>query len=110
MYRCKDMCILAANTDILLDAVPPYVSMTSAGEAGEAIALAPPDSCVAMEASVAGLPSDALKAIDDIGTIDRLDDSSLAVRSTYCWQFGSSKLKSSRCNSCFGPNHFTASA
>jgi hypothetical protein len=49
------------------------------GDAGEAIVLAPPDSCVAMEASVAGLPSDALKAIDDIGDIERLDDSSLAA-------------------------------
>lgn len=55
------------------------LSWSVIGDAGEAIALAPPGSCVAMEASVAGLPSDALKAIDDVGTIDRLDASSLAV-------------------------------
>ena len=89
MYRCREVCILETNADSLLDVVPPFLRVAFAGEAGEAIALAPPDSCVAMEASVAGLPSDALKAIDDIGTIDRLDDSSLAVRSTYCWRIGS---------------------
>lgn len=55
-----------------------------AGDAGEAVALAPPGSCVAMEASVGGLPSDALRAIDDVGAIDRLDASSLAVRVSLC--------------------------
>lgn len=65
---------------ILPSVVPVSLCKTTAGDAGEGIVLAPPDSCVAMEASVAGLPSDALKAIDDIGDIERLDDSSLAVR------------------------------
>lgn len=64
----------------MLSGVPLSLCTTSAGDAGEAIVLAPRESCVAMEASVAGLPSDALKAIDDIGDIERLDDSSLAVR------------------------------
>ena len=67
----------------MLSGVPLSLCTTSAGDAGEAIVLAPPESCVAMEASVAGLPSDALKAIDDIGDIERLDDSSLAVRYPY---------------------------
>ncbi len=40
--------------------------------------LAAPGSCVAMESSVGGLPSDALK-VTDIGAIDRLDASSLSV-------------------------------
>lgn len=43
--------------------------------------LATPGTCVAMEASVAGLPSDSLKSIPDVGAIDRIDATSLAVTS-----------------------------
>lgn len=41
--------------------------------------LATPGTCVAMEASVAGLPADSLKSIPDVGAIDRIDATQLSV-------------------------------
>jgi hypothetical protein len=53
--------------------------MWGPGDAQEAIMLATPGTCVPMEASVAGLPSDSLHAVPDVGAIDRIDATSLTV-------------------------------
>lgn len=50
-----------------------------AGEGSEILALAAPGSVVAMEATVAGLPPDALAAADDTGPIEPLDAKALQV-------------------------------